>query len=347
MSTSSRAVLSVFELSAGPWKTFDPFLFCVHHVDKYPVAHGTTLGPDPKSLRGRNIGSDFSYRDGWSMYHGDDVPGFPRHPHRGFETITVTRQGCVDHSDSFGATARYGLGDTQWMTAGKGIQHSEMFPLLNTDGPNTMELFQVWLNLPKSSKMVDPHFTMFWDSQTPVVQPVPGVTVKVVAGDFGSTKPLPPPPESWAASPQSDVGIWLIDLAPGATLTLPPAKSGSNRAVYYYEGAANEPLLVSGTSVSVRHGAKVAAEASDVTLENRSKSQTLRVLLLQGRPIGDPVVQYGPFVMNTQEEITQAFQDYQSTQFGGWRWGDDAPVHDRKKGRFALHPDGRVETAPQ
>ena len=84
----------------GPWPTVDPFLFCVHHNDKFPVGDGK-LGPKA-SLAGRNIGSDFSNRDGWSMYHGDSVPGFPRHPHRGFETVTIVERGLVDHADSLG-----------------------------------------------------------------------------------------------------------------------------------------------------------------------------------------------------------------------------------------------------
>ena len=133
------------------WETSDPFLFCVHHEDKYPRGN-SVCGPN-SSLEGRHIGQDFILKDGWRMYHGDTVPGFPGHPHRGFETITVVKEGMVDHADSLGAAGRYGNGDVQWMTAGKGVQHSEMFPLLSQDKENPMELFQIWLNLPKKSKM--------------------------------------------------------------------------------------------------------------------------------------------------------------------------------------------------
>jgi redox-sensitive bicupin YhaK (pirin superfamily) len=110
-----------------PWATIDPFLFCVYHDDKYPEGNAQ-MGPNA-SLAGRQIGQDFSYKDGWSMYHGETVPGFPPHPHRGFKTVTIVRKGLIDHSDSLGATARFGGGDTQWLTAGHGIVHSEMFPL--------------------------------------------------------------------------------------------------------------------------------------------------------------------------------------------------------------------------
>jgi quercetin 2,3-dioxygenase len=95
---------------------------------------------------------DFSGRDGWSMYHGSLVPGFPQHPHRGFETISFMRKGFMDHSDSLGAAARFGRGDVQWMTAGSGIVHAEMFPLLNRDAHNETELFQIWINLPATTR---------------------------------------------------------------------------------------------------------------------------------------------------------------------------------------------------
>ncbi len=123
------------------WPTSDPFLFCVHHEDHYPKGNGK-FGPDA-SLAGRDMGQDFAGKDGWRMYHGDDVPGFPGHPHRGFETVTVVQRGIVDHADSLGAAGRYGDGDVQWMTAGAGVQHSEMFPLLHEDKENPMELFQI------------------------------------------------------------------------------------------------------------------------------------------------------------------------------------------------------------
>ena len=124
-----------------PWETKDPFLFCAYHADAYPKGNDN-MGPD-NSLEGRNIGEDFTLKDGWRMYHGDTVPGFPSHPHRGFETITVTKKGIIDHADSLGAAGRFGDGDVQWMTAGKGIQHSEMFPLLHKKKENPLEIFQM------------------------------------------------------------------------------------------------------------------------------------------------------------------------------------------------------------
>src|SRR5262245_14056027 len=101
-----------------PWPAVDPFLFCAHHDDAYPAGNDA-MGP-ATSLAGRDLGQDFTVRDGWRMYHGEVVPGFPAHPHRGFETVTIVRRGLVDHSDSLGAAARFGNGDVQWLTAGRG-----------------------------------------------------------------------------------------------------------------------------------------------------------------------------------------------------------------------------------
>ena len=138
---SQKTILKVQKLGFQ-WQTQDPFLFCVHHEDHYPKGN-KEMGPDA-SLAGRTMGADFEVKEGWRMYHGIKVPGFPAHPHRGFETVTIVRKGLVDHSDSLGAAGRFGNGDVQWMTAGKGVQHSEMFPLLNTEGENPFEFFKFW-----------------------------------------------------------------------------------------------------------------------------------------------------------------------------------------------------------
>ena len=331
-------VLEVRPLAGNPWPTEDPFLFCVHHLDAYPK--GDAHMAPAASLAGRDLGQDFSGAEGWSMYHGQVVPGFPRHPHRGFETVTVTRRGYVDHSDSLGATARYGEGDAQWMTAGQGIVHAEMFPLRRSAEANPLELFQLWLNLPARSKMVTPHFSMFWKEQVPVHRLADAegraVTVTTVAGALQGKLPPAPPPASWASQDGAEVAIWTITLAPGARFTVPAAAPGLNRAVYAYEGAAE----VGGRALS-RERAMLRSE-QDAALVAGPKGAEL--LLLQGRPIGEPVAHYGPFVMNTRGELEQAFRDYQRTGFGGWPWPDDAPVHAREQDRFALHADGRRDT---
>jgi redox-sensitive bicupin YhaK (pirin superfamily) len=338
MSDDATTVLEVRPLDFV-WDTVDPFLFCVHHDDRYPRGNGD-FGP-AVSLAGRDIGQDFSGRDGFSMYHGDVVPGFPQHPHRGFETVTIVRRGLIDHSDSLGAAARFGRGDVQWLTAGKGIVHSEMFPLLERDKDNPVELFQIWLNLPPEDKMVEPHFSMLWSESIPRLEHRDSngkrTDVTVIAGALGALRPAAPPPQSWAARPDSDVAIWTLRMDPGATYTLPPAKSTSRRSLYFFAG---ESASISGKKVRPKSGARLRADAECV-IENGALEGEL--LLLQARPIARPVAQHGPFVMNTRSEIIEAFNDYQRTRFGGWPWPSDGPVHGAEPARFARHADGRIE----
>jgi hypothetical protein len=240
-----------------------------------------------------------------------------------------------------GATARYGGGDVQWLTAGGGIQHAEMFPLLDTEGPNPLELFQIWLNLPASDKMVDPHFTMLWSEEIPriVERDASGRSVEltVAAGSYGDRRPPSPPPGSWASRDESDVAIWTLRMEPGASFELPEVGPDTQRSLYVHDGAG----LRAG-AVDVPNERRVELEGPGA-LRLVAGPRPTEVLLLQGRPIGEPVARRGPFVMNSPDEIRQAYLDYRRTQFGGWPWPADDPVHARPKGRFARHIDGRLE----
>ncbi|MEI8255491.1 MAG: pirin family protein [Deltaproteobacteria bacterium] len=335
----SEPILDVHPLGF-PWQTSDPFLFCVHHDDAYPAGNDR-LGPDA-SLSGRSIGQDFGGKDGWSMYHGDVVPGFPQHPHRGFETITVVRSGLIDHSDSLGAAARFGAGDTQWLTAGAGIVHSEMFPLLERAKPNPLELFQIWLNLPAEDKMVEPHFAMLWSGEIPkcvFTDPAGRKTdVTVIAGALDGHRAPAPPPRSWASRPDTDVALWSIRMEPGAVWTIPAASNPkAGRTLCFFRGST---MRVAGQAVSAKMAVRVR---SDVGLRIEAGDDECEILLMQARPIGEPVVQHGPFVMNSRAEIQRAMMDYQRTRFGGWPWPEDDPTHPRDAGRFARHVGGRIE----
>ncbi len=318
------------------WETSDPFLYCIYHNDDYPAGNDA-LGP-AASLAGRNIGQDFTVKDGWRMYHGDTVPGFPAHPHRGFETVTVVLKGYIDHSDSHGAAGRYANGDVQWMTAGRGLQHAEMFPLLNREERNPLELYQIWLNLPASRKFVDPFYTMLWHEDIPILDLKDDggrvTRVRLIAGELNGIRPPAPAPDSWAAEPQNEVAIWTIDMEPGARWELPVSKFPVNRTLYINSGAT---VKVAGVEVKSMNAVELFSEHL-TPLENGS--EPARLLMLQGRPINEPVAQYGPFVMNTEPEIYDAFRDYRETEFGGWPWERTDPVHGATKGRFARYADG-------
>jgi quercetin 2,3-dioxygenase len=323
-----------------PWQTQDPFLFCVHHEDFYPKGNDV-MGP-AASLKGRALGQDFApNKEGWRMYHGEQVPGFPAHPHRGFETVTVVTKGLVDHSDSLGAAGRFGFGDVQWMTAGKGVQHCEMFPLLSKDNDNPLELFQIWLNLPKVKKLAAPHFAMLWSDSIPTFTTTDlhrkSTYVKVIAGKIETIKAPAPAPDSWAANENNEVAIWTIKMEPGAKWNLPTASASTNRSLYFYGGLS---IQIAGQQFSTHQAIELRAD-EEVVLANGDTESYL--LLLQGKPINEPVVQHGPFVMNTQAEIQQAMTEYRQTEFGGWPWPSYEHVHPREKTRFARYPDGREE----
>jgi redox-sensitive bicupin YhaK (pirin superfamily) len=218
-----------------------------------------------------------------------------------------------------------------------------MFPLLNRDRHNQTELFQIWINLPASDKMVPPHFSMLWSHEIPqhtlIDRAGRPTQVTVVAGELvpGHRAPAPPP-ASWASRPDTDVGIYHAELSPEASWDLGPAAHPQTvRTVYAVRGGS---VRIGGTEVTGGHAAVVASE-QPITMTDTGDGA--EVLVLQGRPIGEPVVQYGPFVMNTKAEIQKAYHDYNETWFGGWPWPTDDPNHGGDLRRFARHADGRVE----
>ncbi|MHC1738964.1 MAG: pirin family protein [Ignavibacteriaceae bacterium] len=322
------------------WQMEDPFIFCAHHNDDYPKGNADQAITVP--LRGRNVGSDFSGKDGWSMYHGETVPGFPAHPHRGFETVTIVLKGIVDHHDSKGARGRYGNGDVQWLTTGAGCQHSEMFPLVNTDKGNPLELFQIWLNLPAKDKFAPPAFKMLWNEDIPVLNVIGAngkyTKVRIIAGSMIGNDAIPPCPDSWAFKQENRVGIFLMRMFPDAVLYLSEGSETLNRNLYFYEGEGT--ITIDDTKISAGNRIKLAGN-SEVKITNSDKEAYM--LLLEGEPIKEPVVQYGPIVMNTEQEVRKAFEDFQATRFGGWKWNRPDPVNDINSGRFADYIDGTSE----
>lgn len=322
------------------WITESPFLLTVYHNDVYPPGN-EDQGVDRNFLEGRKLGEDFELRDGFRMYHGTSVPGFPAHPHKGCETVTIVLKGVVDHFDSTGSIGRYASGDVQWLTTGNGCQHSEMFPLVHQDKENPLELFQIWLNLSSKGKKADPEYQMFWREDIPeIICETNGrkATVKVIAGQINETVAPEPNPASWAKNKNNHVGIYLIHLEPGAVFTLPNVSGTMNRNLYYYNG---QSIQIEGATIQVSHRCKLVGD-EEITIENGEVESF--ILVLEGEPINEPTVHYGPFVMNTKEQIYETFVHFKKTQFGGWKWERPDPVNERECGRFARFSDGTVET---
>jgi len=324
--------------ASGPWPTIDPFLFCVHHNDSYPIA--TKNFTPNASLNGRNLGNDFSNKDGWSMYHGEIIPGFPKHPHRGFETLTIVEKGIIDHSDSLGACARYGDGDAQWLTAGNGINHSEMFPLFDQKNQNTIDFFQIWINLPSYKKRSDPNFEIFWNDDIPKISVMDKkgneAVVELICGKYNDKNAPQPPPNSWAQDEENQMGVWIVRLKENGEFKLPRSIVGVNRSIYIPKDnkvSLNRRNSFSNCMIELN-------PEKDCILSNESRSA--KILLLQGKPINEPVYQYGPFVMNTRSEIEEAFDDYNKTGFGGWSWKDSGPIHGKYQGKFAKLINGKI-----
>lgn len=319
-----------------PWETQDPFIFCSYHYDNFPGGD-ENLEPNV-SLEGRVLGQDFVSKDGWNMYHGANIPGFPAHPHCGFETVSIVTKGMVDHSDSLGGKGRFGNGDVQWLTSGKGVQHAEMFPLLNKD-ENPFEIFQLWLNLPKKSKKVNPYYKMLWSEDIPKITSTDDngnlVEINLIAGHLNGQRALSPNPDSWASDPENKVQIWTIKMNPNAELTISDINEDVTRTLYFYDGKG--VLNIGETEINAKRLIHLNSK-EEVVIQNSSEVSYL--FFLQGKPINEPLVQQGPFVANSQEEIQEAIQEYRETQFGGWPYKTNEPTHERKMGRFAKFANG-------
>lgn len=318
-----------------PWETQDPFIFCSYHYDSFP---GGDENMEPNvSLEGRILGQDFASKDGWNMYHGANIPGFPAHPHCGFETVSIVTKGMVDHSDSLGGKGRFGNGDVQWLTSGKGVQHAEMFPLLNID-KNPFEIFQLWLNLPKKSKRVDPYYKMLWSEEIPKIIEKDNkgniAEINLIAGHLNGQRAVSPNPNSWASEPKNNVQIWTIKLNPYTKFVISGINEEVTRTLYFYEGG----IINIGESEIKSKRLIHLNSKEDLIIQNSSEVSYL--FFLQGKPINEPLVQQGPFVANSQEEIQEVIQEYRKTQFGVWPYKSNEPVHERKIGRFAKFANG-------
>lgn len=330
----------------GAMPVSDPFIIGAYHYDKYPKGNGN-MGPDPALLADKNIGNDFDREADWRMYYGEKVPGFPHHPHKGFEIVTIVSEGYADHFDSKGSKGRYGEGDVQLMSAGSGVLHGEMFPLVYDEKENPLRLFQIWLNLPAKSKNTEPDYKMLWAETIPeaIVTDQNGnnINVRVILGNYNGIKSQDPLKNSWAADPTHHVGLALIDLQADAEYTLPKISGTLNRSLFFYDGKST--IDVEGYKMQERFFANLNG-GEEITIKNGT--ERAKLLILEGEPIGEPVAARGPFVMNTEQELNDSYAEYRKTQFGGWPWGTSEMdlVNPKNAGRFASYRFGEELDAP-
>lgn len=255
---------------------------------------------------GREALSPFLMLDYAAPRHFDPAArrrGVGVHPHRGFETVTVVYDGELEHRDSAGNGGRIGPGDVQWMTAASGILHEEFHSERFTREGGTMSMMQLWVNLPARHKMEKPRYQTILDADIPRVPVGDAGTIRIIAGEFGGRKG---PAETY-----TPIAVWDLRVAPGRTATL-SVPEGHTAAIVPMRGLA----LVNGAhAAGPAQLVRLAREGGEFTIRAEGDDE-LAALVLAGEPLGEPVVGYGPFVMNSEREIAAAFADFQSGRFG-------------------------------
>jgi quercetin 2,3-dioxygenase len=236
---------------------------------------------------------------------GDYIAGFPSHPHRGFETVTYMLDGRMRHKDNHGHEGVLVPGSVQWMTAGRGIVHSEM----PEQQEGRMRGFQLWINLPAQDKMTEPKYQEFGPEKIPVAQPGTGVTVKVIAGRVGETVgPI--------TQPATDPTYLDVALEAGASFSHSVPRDHA-AFLYVYEGSVRVGTGEAAATVGT-HQLAVLDNGAEIRLEGRevpAGSHVSRAIIVAGKPLREPVAKYGPFVMNTREQLIQAVEDFQAGKF--------------------------------
>ncbi|MGY2266516.1 pirin family protein [Pseudomonas sp. SDO5561_S422] len=228
--------------------------------------------------------------------------GVGQHPHRGFETVTIVYEGEVEHRDSTGAGGTIGPGDVQWMTAARGIIHEEFHSEAFARSGGALEMVQLWVNLPARDKMTDAGYQTILDGDIPTLPLADNAgSLRLIAGEFDGVK--------GPARTFTPIDVWDMRLKAGRSVTL-DLHAGRNTALVVLRGT----VRINGTEVA-REGQLALFERDGTQLRLESSDDAM-VLLLSGEPIDEPIVGHGPFVMNTEQEIHQAFADYQSGQFG-------------------------------
>jgi len=239
------------------------------------------------------------------QYGPGEAKGAPDHPHRGFETISYILEGGVFHEDSDGSSTELLKGDMQWMTAGRGVVHSELpLPSLMKNG-GLFHAVQIWINLPKKKKMIEPNYQNIRAEQIPILRPDEGVTIKLLSGKiFGAEGPV---------KNQMPILYAHLILSPGQTWSTSEIPNGWTTLAYVLSGngtVSNSELLSRTDLVQLEES------TGEIQFRNSSKTEEFGVLLLSGEPLQEPIERMGPFVMNTKRELEQAYDDYLAGRMG-------------------------------
>ena len=209
---------------------------------------------------------------------------------------------------------------------------------MNADS-NPFEIFQLWLNLPKKSKKVEPYYKMLWKEDIPIINKKDKddkkTSIKLVAGSYKDRVGGSPTPDSWAADPNNHVQIWTFKMEANARFAIPSIEADVTRSLYFYKG---DSIAIGASEILENHLIELDPK-KEVKIVNGSKEGFF--LFLQGRPLNEPLIQYGPFVANSREDLQEIIKEYRQTEFGGWPWASSDPVHDKSKGRFSKLPNGK------
>jgi redox-sensitive bicupin YhaK (pirin superfamily) len=279
----------------------------VHVIESMPTSDGAgvKLRRSLGSQRGVHVDPFLMLDEFYSDSPDDYIAGFPSHPHRGFETVTYMLDGHMRHEDHLGNRGDLGPGDVQWMTAGRGIIHSEM----PQQSKGRMRGFQLWLNLPSKEKMKPAHYRDVAAGEIPLINLPQGGEVKVIAGTLNLNGKTTSGPVNNGNTQLSTDPLYLdVRLPPGAEFGA-PIGAGRNAFLYAYEGSAE--IGTGAAAKRLPHRAAGVLSDGDV-VRVQAGDEGVSFLLLAAKPLREPVVQYGPFVMNTREEIEQALADYRS-----------------------------------
>ncbi len=317
------------------WDVENPFFFVSHHEDDYPKGN-KQQAPPLQEIAGRNLGRDYQIRNGFRMYNGKVVPGFPMHAHWGYETITCPMLGYIDHHDSLGNHGRYGPGDVQWVTAGTRYQHNEMYPLINQEDRNPNDITQIMIYLPKSKRNNAPEVGMIWSEKIPNKEK-DGVEIRVIAGNFEDLVANVPNKDSLANDSEYHISIVRFVMSPGSKIELKPISPNLNRNIYCIDG---KGLEICGNNIEASSRVKLDGNAN-IIITNGNEPSTL--WLLEGMPLNERIVSYGPIIHDTDQDVRKALDELRKTEFENWSWDYIDLAQPLGTPRHMTYGDGRTD----